>query len=413
MKRVLIFFALLLLTASAVFAQEEEPQTPEDICVAATPAPDAATQTFAEPEQVLEPGVDYYAIFCTEYGPVYVNLFETLAPQTVNSFVFLSQNNFYNNTVFHRVLADFMAQGGDPEGTGRGGPGYTVNDEYVSYMVFDRPGLLATANSNNRDAGRYNTNGSQFFITTVVTDWLNYNHTIFGEVLYGQDNVLAIPPTEVQPNPRLDTVVIVTDPTTVNVDYAPPAPASFEEYAEQVANFPPLSDLLIADSALTGDFETGEFVATLPEAVQETAEAFFADNNHIGTVSLRNFNESCNYEELPLFDLGYQIHLFDTVDDARAAAQDERLVEVVTGGNEFTEDVMMFSQLPLYTWDTTTCEEASTAALMWRQVGRAIIVTHSSFPNGSPIVANEWLDTLSLGTYEPLFDAQLRLEASQ
>ncbi|PJF22945.1 MAG: hypothetical protein CUN56_03445 [Phototrophicales bacterium] len=397
----------------AINAQEDTPQTPEEICAAATPAPDAATQTFTAPDQVLEPGVDYYAIFCTEYGPIYVNLFETLAPQTVNSFVFLAQNNFYNNTVFHRVIADFMAQGGDPEGTGRGGPGYTVNDEYVSYMVFDRPGLLATANSNNRDMGRFNTNGSQFFITTVVTDWLNYNHTIFGEVLYGQENVEAIPPTEVQPNARLDTVVIITDPSMVDVDYTPPEPASFDEYAAQVDTFPPLSDLLMADSALTGNFDTQAFVTSLPESIREAAESFFTDYNHVGTVSLHHINETCNYEELPLYDLGYQIHLFETPADARAAAQDERLVEIITGGNEFTQDVMLFSQLPLYTWDTTACDEASTAAVMWRQVGRAIIVTHSTFPNGSPVVANEWLDTLALGTYEPVFAVQLRLEASQ
>ena len=416
MNRILIIFAILLLGVSAVAAQDEDDtaaQTPEAICAAATPAEDAATQTFSAPEQVLEAGVDYYAIFCTEYGPVYVDLFETLAPQTVNSFVFLAESNFYNNTVFHRVIADFMVQGGDPEGTGRGGPGYSVNDEYLSYMVFDRPGLLATANSNDADAGRYNTNGSQFFITTVVTDWLNHNHSIFGEVLYGQGNVEAIPPTEVQANARLDTVVIITDPTAVDIEYNRPVPATFEEYAAQADTFPELSELLVADSALTGALSTSEFVVTLPEDLRATGEEFFTEYHHTGTVSLHNINETCNFEELPLYDLGYAIHLFDTSDDARAAAVDGRLVELITGGNEFTEDKMAFSQLPVYTWETTACDEASTIAVMWRQVGRAILVTYSTYPNGSPVVATEWLDSLALGQFEPQFDAQLRLEANQ
>jgi hypothetical protein len=107
---------LLALFPAAAFAQSA--QSPADLCAAALPAPDPATRDFPDgPAQVLQPGVDYRAIFCTGAGPVYVDLFQDAAPETVNNFVFLAQNGYYNNTTFHRVIADFMVQGGDPTGT--------------------------------------------------------------------------------------------------------------------------------------------------------------------------------------------------------------------------------------------------------------------------------------------------------
>src|SRR5690606_7480411 len=131
------------------------------------------------------------------------------------SFVFLSQNGYYNNTTFHRVIQDFMAQGGDPTAQGAGGPGYRFPDEFVGFLNFDRPGLLAMANT-----GQPVTNGSQFFITTSLPDYLNFRHTIFGEVLEGQDVVeniaLRDPETATEPGTSLDTVVIVTDPQLVD-----------------------------------------------------------------------------------------------------------------------------------------------------------------------------------------------------
>ena len=116
---------------------------------------------FQEAETVLEPDVDYRAIFCTTAGTVYVDLYESLTPMTVNNFVFLAQQGYYDNTTFHRVIPDFMVQGGDPTATGSGGPGYQFGDEPVGFLTFDRPGLLAMANAGP------GTNGSQFFITTV------------------------------------------------------------------------------------------------------------------------------------------------------------------------------------------------------------------------------------------------------
>lgn len=119
----------------------------------------------------------------TNVGKIELKLFPKIAPKAVENFTTHVKNGYYNGLIFHRIIKDFMIQGGDPTGTGRGGEsiwGAPFEDEFVSNIVFDRPFLLAMANS-----GR-NTNGSQFFITTVPTPWLNGRHTIFGEVIAGQ-----------------------------------------------------------------------------------------------------------------------------------------------------------------------------------------------------------------------------------
>ena len=126
-----------------------------------------------------------YAVLETEKGTITLNLFYKETPMTVTNFVGLAEGTldaakgkpFYNGLKFHRVIADFMIQGGDPQGNGTGGPGYKFPDEFVDGFIFDKPGKLAMANSGP------DTNGSQFFITHVPTDWLNYKHTIFGEVV--------------------------------------------------------------------------------------------------------------------------------------------------------------------------------------------------------------------------------------
>ena len=121
------------------------------------------------------------AIIKTNKGEINLNLFSEAAPVTVLNFINLANRGYYNNTIFHRVIEDFMAQGGDPTGTGMGGPGYLFGDEVYNGYLFDKPGYLAMANAGP------NTNGSQFFITTVITEWLNNNHTIFGEVVSESD----------------------------------------------------------------------------------------------------------------------------------------------------------------------------------------------------------------------------------
>jgi cyclophilin family peptidyl-prolyl cis-trans isomerase len=129
-------------------------------------------------------------------GEFVIELFDDKAPITVNNFVFLAREGFYDGTTFHRVLDGFMAQGGDPTGTGAGGPGYSFEDEFSDDLVFDRAGLLAMANSGP------NTNGSQFFITFAPTPHLNGLHTIFGEVIEGMDVVNAL--TRRDPNQAPD-----------------------------------------------------------------------------------------------------------------------------------------------------------------------------------------------------------------
>ena len=119
--------------------------------------------------------------FTTNKGEININLLPEKSPVTVASFVNLVKNGYYNGLKFHRVIEDFMAQGGDPTGTGMGGPGYRFEDEVNNGLDFSVPGKLAMANAGP------GTNGSQFFITTVPTEWLNGHHTIFGEVVSDSD----------------------------------------------------------------------------------------------------------------------------------------------------------------------------------------------------------------------------------
>jgi peptidyl-prolyl cis-trans isomerase A (cyclophilin A) len=160
-----------------------------------------------------------YAHFKTSQGDITVRLFEQDAPITVKNFIDLaegkkewthpgthakSSDKLFDGTIFHRVIPDFMIQGGDPTGTGMGGPGYRFQDETKgSPHRFDKPGKLAMANSGP------NTNGCQFFITVAATPWLTGNHTIFGEVVEGQDvaNKVSKLPTGPQDKPRTPVVL--------------------------------------------------------------------------------------------------------------------------------------------------------------------------------------------------------------
>ena len=143
-------------------------------------------QYSAPPPQTIDPNKKYSAVFNTSRGEIVCELFARDAPNTVNNFVFLARDKFYDGTVFHRVIKDFMIQGGDPTGTGRGGPGYRFADELKDNPNQHQVGSLSMANAGP------NTNGSQFFITHVVTNWLDGKHTVFGKVLSGQDVVNAV-----------------------------------------------------------------------------------------------------------------------------------------------------------------------------------------------------------------------------
>ncbi len=144
------------------------------------------------PEMTIDSTKSYSATLQTENGDIILQLFATEAPFTVNNFVFLARQGYYDGVTFHRVIAGFMAQGGDPTGTGAGGPGYNFDDEVDNDLSFDRQGLLAMANAGP------GTNGSQFFITYAPTPHLTGKHTIFGEVIQGMDVALAIPPRDPQ-----------------------------------------------------------------------------------------------------------------------------------------------------------------------------------------------------------------------
>ena len=141
----------------------------------------------APPAMVIDPKKRYTATFKTEKGDFVVELFADKAPQTVNNFVVLAREKFYDGVTFHRVIRDFMVQGGDPSGTGTGGPGYKFADEFHSALRHDGPGILSMANAGP------NTNGSQFFITHRATSHLDNKHSVFGKVIKGMDVVLSIP----------------------------------------------------------------------------------------------------------------------------------------------------------------------------------------------------------------------------
>jgi cyclophilin family peptidyl-prolyl cis-trans isomerase len=139
------------------------------------------------PALTIDQKLKYSAILHTDKGDITLQLFADKTPKTVNNFVFLARQGFYDGTIFHRIIADFMVQGGDPTGTGRGGPGYRFADEFHPSLRHDKPGMLSMANAG---AG---TNGSQFFITHVATPWLDNKHSVFGQVTGGMDVVNSIP----------------------------------------------------------------------------------------------------------------------------------------------------------------------------------------------------------------------------
>jgi len=144
------------------------------------------------PELTIDPKQKYTAVLHTDKGDIKLDLFADKTPKTVNNFVFLARQGFFDGTFFHRVIADFMVQGGDPTGTGRGGPGYRFADEFHPSLRHDKPGMLSMANAGP------STNGSQFFITHVATPWLDNKHSVFGQVVEGIDVVNSIPPRDPQ-----------------------------------------------------------------------------------------------------------------------------------------------------------------------------------------------------------------------
>jgi peptidylprolyl isomerase len=286
-------------------------QLPASTGAAAQLEPAARNNMYSSPpEMTIDPAKYYYATIKTERGDIKVQLFADRSPMTVNNFVFLAREGFYDNTTFHRVLDGFMAQGGDPTGTGAGGPGYTFADEFWPGATFDRPGLLAMANAGP------GTNGSQFFITFEPTPWLNGNHTIFGEVIEGRE-VLdrltrrdpAANPTE--PGDRILTILIEESDSSIlpTPTPLPPTPTPFPPTnlsgerplaglsGEEKANYFNTEPAMVIDAAKTytatirtsqGDLVVALRAAEAPVAVNNfvvLANLGFYDNTPVNDVN--------------------------------------------------------------------------------------------------------------------------------
>lgn len=161
------------------------------------------------PPMEIDPTKEYEALIRTARGTIRVQLFAREAPRTVNNFVFLARRGFYDGVTFHRVIPGFVAQAGDPTGTGAGGPGYEFEDEFSPNLRHDAPGIVSMANAGP------NTNGSQFFITYGPLPHLDGRHTVFGKVIEGMKVVRRLTPRDPSQNPfappgdRIATIEII------------------------------------------------------------------------------------------------------------------------------------------------------------------------------------------------------------
>lgn len=308
--------------ATTPVAPAEESPTPDVIVPPpdiAEPGPAASISPIernamyeAAPDMAIDAAKYYYATLKTNRGDVRVQLFADRAPQTVNNFVYLARQGYYDNTSFHRVLDGFMAQAGDPTGSGSGGPGYQFEDEIFPGLVFDRPGLLAMANAG---AG---TNGSQFFITFAATEWLNGMHTIFGEVIEGEEVLSRLTRRDPSAMPdyvgdtlytviieESDTSILATPtpspptptPTTTPTPYAPTSlegerPLATVPAPERVNYFNVPPEMVI-DTALT-------YKATISTSKGDLVVEL---NDDAAPVSVNNFVVLANlgyYDETPV-----------------------------------------------------------------------------------------------------------------
>ncbi len=333
----LVMALLAGIPGGAALAQDG--QTPEEICEAATQElAEPESREFEQAEDVLEGGVDYWAVLCTAQGPITIDLLEEVAPLAVNSFVFLAREGYFNNTSFHRVLPGFMAQGGDPTATGTGGPGYQFADETDNDLIFDRPGIVAMAN-----AGA-DTNGSQFFITYTATPWLDGGHTIFGRVYAGQGAAELLTPRNPEQMPAyegdaLQTVVIFESADAINVE-ADAAP-TLDHWQTLLRRL--IADLIgapfVQDAEQSGTRTLDERVADWGEEGGEALAAFMADylatNDFMGSAAVDLAIDECpaTPEELPFWELRFEVNDYGNAENASAVSADAaRADELVESG---------------------------------------------------------------------------------
>jgi cyclophilin family peptidyl-prolyl cis-trans isomerase len=365
MRLLQTLIALAILAALSALVAGEDAPTPQELCDAAQPAPLTMMQ-FEAAEQALEPNVDYRAIFCTSAGSIYVDLYESLTPITVNNFVFLARQGYYDSTTFHRVIPEFMAQGGDPTGSGRGGPGYQFKDEPVGFLTFDRPGLLAMANAGP------GANGSQFFITTVPTPHLTYKHTIFGEVLVGQAVVEAIrerdPAAATEPGETLYTLLIISDPSAVDnsgvVDLAPATQAQVVSALEAFAsNMPPS---LPTNEERSGFFSTEQVAESVSTDLRDEYADYTENYGHQYRYRVELENAACD-AAIYFTSLGYQVDVFESGLAAATALSDD-VTRRVLESSGYAKDVN------IYIRDLPTCSgEAGIQALSIYPIGRFLV----------------------------------------
>ncbi len=388
----------------AEYTSAPDAKTPEQLCADAAPAKDPANRTYTKAEEVLKSGIDYRAIFCTAVGPIYVDLTEKETPIAVNNFVFLAQNGFYNNTTFHRVIANFMAQGGDPTATGTGGPGYQFNDEIDPSLTFDAPGKLAMANSGP------NTNGSQFFITTAPYPSLDGGYTEFGLVVRGGANAAKIELRDPEQNPTtpgtaLNTVLIVTDPTKVLLtDNPPPTQADVEKAFDSVGTLI-TSDLTDTLELKRVSQTTAETVSSAPEDVQKDLETLLTTHNHQYRVSSTMTNKACDVSQLQFYFASFTLDAFATGKDAAAAISDPAMETIATGSGYTDKVASARLTFPYYTAKEKVCDKDVIRAMTYWRRGNFVVMAQIGWPadatQGADVLDRVLLEFVGARLFEP------------
>ncbi len=398
MRRLKYLGWIILLILAACNSQEvaltppDYSGTPQEICQKAVPEATQNHSTFDAPQPVLQEGRDYRAILCTAYGAVYVDLFEDAVPDVVNNFAFLALSNFYNGTVFYRAIPNYRVEGGSPDGTPQGSPGYNLPLHIAGFLAFDRPGQLGMISTNPNDPLGEGSSGSRFFITTNAAPQINYTRTLFGEVLDGLEAVEQIKRGDI-----LQAVVLIDDPARVVFDETPTPLPTMEDVAaalsaeslsatlERFGYIPPTVPPLTIVEKLSGVFDTAEVLATAPENAQNDYSAFLERYGHQYRVSAALKNQTCDLSGVTFMELRYSLDAFASREQATAALMDGFLADLAQArGFTITEaqDTTNLSQ-PVYIQSTRACNKNAVHGITYWQRGRFIVTAEVISQTGS------------------------------